>query len=213
MGIQLDDLFARFPGVKYLITPTSADLLERQLGGRPAAMSEAERASYAREAAALLATLASRAGSPFEADLSAAEPALAFALNSAETSQSASVALGDVPVAAAQRGLADVVLDPSKPAPLRQSAAAQLARSLQRFGPLIAADQEAKLVAALDGETDPALRTALATALDALRPEAAATGRRPQGDRAPAAVAPAAGRTPGRLPGPARRRGPRASGR
>ena len=54
-------------------------------------------------------------------------------------------------------------------------------------------------------EADPALRTALATALDALRPEAAATGRRLQGDRAPAAVAPAAGRTPndpGRLPGP-----------
>ena len=76
------------------------------------------------------------------------------------------------------------MLDPSKPAPLRQSAAAQLARSLQRFGPLIAADQEARLVAALDRETDPALRTALATALGALRPEAAATGRRLQGYRA-----------------------------
>ena len=189
VGIQLDDLFARFPGVKYLITRTGADILGQQLGGRPVPMPEAERASYAREAAALLASLASRAGSPFEADLSAAEPALAVALNSAETSRSASVALGDVPVAAAQRGLADVVLDPSKPAPLRLSAAAQLARSLQRFGPLIAADQEAKLVAALDGEADPALRTAMATALGALRPKAAATGRRLQGYRAPAADA------------------------
>ncbi len=192
VGIKLDDTFARFPGVKYLITPTGADILERQLGGRPSAMPEAERAAYAREAAALLAMLSSRAGSPFEADLGAAEPALAIALNSAETSESASVALGDVPVAAAQRGLADVVLDPSKPAPLRLSAAAQLARSLQRFGPLLAADQEAKLVAALDGEADPALRTALATALGALRPKAAATGRRLQDYRAPAADAPGA---------------------
>ena len=139
----------------------------------------------------LLASLASRRGSPFESDLGAAEPALAIALNTAETSQSASVALGDVPVAAAQRGLADVVLDPSKPAPLRLSAAAQLARSLQRFGPLIAADQEAKLVAALDGEADPALRTAMATALGALRPKAAATGRRLQDYRAPDARPPA----------------------
>ena len=87
--------------------------------------------------------------------------------------------------------LADVVLDPSKPAPLCLGAAAQLARSLDRFGPLIDADQEAKLVAALDRETDPDLRTALATALDALRPEAAATGRPSQGNRTPAAVAPA----------------------
>ena len=55
-----------------------------------------------------------------------------------------------------------MVLDPSKPAPLRLSAAGQLARSLQRFGPLVAADQEARLVETLDGEADPALRTALA---------------------------------------------------
>ena len=194
VGIRLDDLFARFPGVKYLVTPTNADILARQLGGRSVPMPEAERTSNAREAAALLATLASRAVSPFEADLSAAEPALALALNSAETSRSATVALGEIPVVAAQQGLADVVLDPSKPAPLRLSAATQLARSIQRFGPLVAADQEAKLVAAHDGESDPVLRTALATALGALRPHAAAAGRRLQGDRVPASDAPG---TPG----------------
>ena len=71
-----------------------------------------------------------------------------------------------------------LLVDPSKPAPLRLGAAAQLARSVQRFGPLVAADQEPKLVAAFDHETDPALRTALGAVIGNLRPRAAPTGVR-----------------------------------
>ena len=70
----------------------------------------------------------------------------------------------------AQRGLADLVLDPSKPAPLRQSAAAMLVRSIQRFGPLLAADQEVRLLAAYDQESDLALRTSLAAVVGACDP-------------------------------------------
>ena len=48
-----------------------------------------------------------------------------------------------------------------------------LVRSIQRFGPLVAADQEVRLLAAYDQESDPALRTALAAVLGALRPKPA----------------------------------------
>ena len=91
-----------------------------------------------------------------EADLARIEPALAVALNVPGTSVSASAALGDVPDQNAQRGLADVLIDPGKPRPrYAATAAVQLARCLQRFGPLVAADQEAKLVDAFDNEPDP----------------------------------------------------------
>ena len=66
-------------------------------GGRPARLSDAERAGYAREAAALLARIASQPKSPLAADLTAAEPALAVALSQPGTSLAASTALGDVP--------------------------------------------------------------------------------------------------------------------
>jgi hypothetical protein len=189
----LDATFKNYPGVKFLVTPANPEILERQLGGRPTGFSDAERTAYAREAASLLAQIAARPGSPFESDLRRAESALSLALNTPGTSLAASSAMGDVPDANAQRGLADVVLDASKPNPLRLSAAGQLARSLQRFGPLVAADQEAKLLAALDQERDPALRTALATLIGALRPKPTQAGSRLQRfNPRPAAPAPGA---------------------
>lgn len=176
----LDATFTNYPGVKFLVTPTSAAILERQLGGRPSEFSDEERATFAGEAASLLALIASRPGNPFESDLRQAESALSLALNTPTTNLAASSALGDVPDAEAQRSLADVVLDVSKPTPLRLSAAEQLARSLQRFGPLVAADQEAKLLTAFDQEREPALRVAMATLIGALRPKPAQAGARLQ---------------------------------
>jgi hypothetical protein len=103
----------------------------------------------------------------------------------------------------AQRGLADVVLDPSKPAPLRIGTAAQLVRSIQRFGPLVAADQETRLLAAYDQEPDPAVRTALATVIGALRPKPAQNGLRIQQYGTTPAPAPApAEAVPGQQPPP-----------
>src|SRR5207249_3147391 len=112
------------------------------------------------------------------ANLSEAQTALVLALNNPPTGLAASAALGDVPGRDAQRGLADTLLDPSKPAPLRQSAGAQLARSIQRFGRLATADQEARLAKALDEESDPALRSVLAEVVGALRPQAGPAGVR-----------------------------------
>jgi DNA-binding response OmpR family regulator len=176
---------ASFPRVEMLVTPTSAEVLKPELdralgrmGVRP--LSAAQRDQSAQLASALLARVASRPGSPFESTLTVAEPALTSALRGPATGPAASAALADVPGVDAQRGLADTLLDPSVPAQLRLGSAGQLARSLQRFGPLLAADQERQLVEALDQASDPALRTALAEVIGALRPKSAAVGRRLQ---------------------------------
>ena len=85
-----------FPGVKFLVTPDSAQTLEQELAivGRPAAIPDEERAFYATRAAALLAQIASQPNSPFEPDLARIEPALAVALNVPATSLAASAAAG-----------------------------------------------------------------------------------------------------------------------
>ncbi len=179
LEVERKALLASFSGVKTLVTPPNSALLERQLGGRPSGLSDAERTAYAREAASLLASIAVRPGNPFLSDLSGAEPALAIALNtSSGTESAAATALAEVPVPDAQRGLADLVLDPSKPAPLRVEAGGRLVRSIQRFGPLIDDDQERRFLAVADQETDPALRTTMAAALGALRPRPEAVGHR-----------------------------------
>ena len=103
-----------------MVTPTTATLLEQQLKGRPVRLPEEERAAYAREAASLLAQVASEPGSPYAADLTRVRAALASALNVPTTSLAASVALADVPDVNAQRGLAAAALDPARPAQLRQ---------------------------------------------------------------------------------------------
>ena len=169
--------------MEIVIPSTNADLWKRQvdagmrrMGARP--LSAAERDGFAQEAANLLARIASRPGGPLAVGLDRAGAALTTALNSPAASVAASGALADVPGIDAQRGLADAAIDPSRPPELRRQAAESLARSLQRFGPLIAADQEPKLLEALDREADPAVRAALASAVGALRPKPALVGRR-----------------------------------
>ncbi len=157
-----------YPGIKFLVQPVEADMLSRQLKGLPARLSEAERAGYAREAATLLARIATDRKSPLTPDLTAAEPALAVALNEAQTAKAAAIALGDVPDPDAQRSLADVVLDPSQAPAIRKQSASELVRSIQRFGPLITAGQEARLTTTLREETNPDARASLLTILRAL---------------------------------------------
>ncbi|WP_422927916.1 hypothetical protein [Singulisphaera sp. PoT] len=200
VGIAISSMLANFPDVKFLVTPGNPDLLKQQIGDRPPALTDAERETYARDASVLLAHLASRPGNPFESDLAAVEPALSVALNTPPTSLAASWALGDVPDAKAQRGLADALLDPSKPMSLRLSIGSQLAKSLQRFGPLVAADQEEKLVAALDREADPVLRNVLASVVGALRPKAGLNGIRLRQYEAPTTSAAPAQPTPNPAP-------------
>ena len=201
---RLEDLMARYPRVAVLVPSTDPTLWRRQLGAamermgaRP--LSEAERTAYAGTAAALLARVAARANGPFAPDLDRAGPPLTAALNSPTAGLAAAAALGDVPGVDAQRGLADAALDPSKPADVRRQAAESLARNLRRFGPLLAADQPARLADALNREADPTLRAALASAVGSLHPRPAAVGRRlPTSLLAPAA--PPAPNPPGETP-------------
>jgi HEAT repeat protein len=157
-----------YPGIKFLVQPVDADMLLRQLKGLPARLSEAERAGYASEAAMLLARIATERKGPMKADLTAAEPALAVALNEAQTARAAATALGDIPDPDAQRSLADMVLDPSQAPAIRKQIASQLVRSIRRFGRLITAGQEARLTTTLREETDPEARASLLTILRAL---------------------------------------------
>jgi hypothetical protein len=170
LEIKRPNLLTTFPRVKYLVQPVNAAALEKLLGGKPAKLTDADRASYAQEATALLARIAS-------------QPALAAALRTPGTSLAATMALGDVADPSAQRSLADTVLDPSRPIELRRSSATQLARSIQRFGPLVAADQETGLVSEFQSEADPQLRAALGSVVGLLRAQSEAAQRAPRSTR------------------------------
>ncbi len=173
-------LTERFPGVRFIVTPPDAQSLGQQItiAGKPVGLSDRERVAYARYAAVLLAQVATRPNSPFEPDLARVEPALSIALQSPETNYFAIRALGDVPDQNAQRALAALAIDPGTPVRLRVSTVEQLARSIQRFGPLVTAAQERQLLTAFDGEADPTLRTSFASVIGALRPQAETIGLR-----------------------------------
>jgi len=167
---------ASFPRVRFLVTPTESALFKDQIdrglaASRARPLSAGERVEYAKRSTALLARIATAPGNLFEADLAAAGPALEIALNAPTTGVAAVAALGDIPRADAQRGLADAVLTSSNPLDLRLAAAAGLERSLRRFGALLSPDQEADLLALLGSEPNPEARAALAKAVVELRPE------------------------------------------
>jgi len=169
LAIKRPNLARNYPGLRFLVQPGDASLLQQQLKGLPPSLSPAERAGYAREAAALLARIATQRKGPLTADLAAVEPALAVALSGPETGSSAATALGQVPNPDAQRSLADVALDPSRAPVPRSQAASQLVRSIQRFGPLMSADQEARLSRTLPDEPDAEVRAGLQNVFSALK--------------------------------------------
>jgi HEAT repeat protein len=167
-----------YPGIKFLVQPVDATVLQRQLVGLPAPLTALERANYARESAILLSRIATKGDSPLVADLIAAEPALAVSMGSAETAPDVAAVLGEVPDPDAQRSLFDAVLDPSSSPAIQKLSASLVVRSIGRFGPLITRDQEARLVASLRDEADPDTRANLMRIADALRPAKAATSLR-----------------------------------
>ena len=183
------DSLESFPGARFAVTPTETTLFGGQLnriiaelGVRP--FTPRERGDYARQAATLLATIARRPGSPFEADLTSATAALGTAINGGVVSVEAATVLGDIPGQTAQRILADAALDTSKAAPTRLASIDNLARNIRRFGRHVAPDQERRLVEELNGETDPIVRNSLAAVIGALRPTPDASGSRLQTYRA-----------------------------
>jgi CheY-like chemotaxis protein len=202
---RLTPMLGSFPGVRTLVTPSRMDLFQAEVarglaGLRARPLSAEERAAYAREAASLLARVASRSGGPFETGLVLAAPSLMLALNNAAIAPDVVKALGEVPRTEAQRALGDVLLNPSNDPGLRVAAGEALARSLRRFGPLLAPEQETRLAAELDQAEEPTLRTALSAVVGALKPKAASSGRRLQGLR-PSPIVPAPAPSPAPAPG------------
>jgi hypothetical protein len=157
-----------YPGIKFLVQPVSPDMLLRQLKGLPTVPSETVRISYAREAATLLARIATENKGPLVTDLTAVEPTLALALSEAQTAPAAATTLREVPDPDAQRSLADVVLDPSRAPSIRKQSASELVHSIQRFGRLITASQEARLNTVIREESDPEVRASLLSIFHAL---------------------------------------------
>jgi HEAT repeat protein len=204
LKIKRPSLEQDYPGIRFLVHPVDTNMLKRQLKGLPAALSEAERSSYAREAVMLLARIAQEHKGPLVADLTTAEPVLAVALSSAATAPMAATALGNIPVPDAQRSLANLALDPSGDSKLRKQATAELIHNIRQFGPLITASQEARLVTAIREETDLNVREDLLAIHRALRPVLRAGSTRSSRVPVPAG-SPAPGQpSPQPLPAPAR---------
>jgi hypothetical protein len=171
-----------YPGIRFLVQPVDATMLLRQLKGLPAPLSETERASYARDSAVLLAQIANERKGPLTTDLTAAEPAMTIALGDANTALAATTALSNVPDPDAQRSLFDVVLDPSREPALRNQSASEVVRSIHRFGRLVSADQEARLVTSLREEINPDVRANLMAIVRALRSSRSASSIKPVAD-------------------------------
>jgi hypothetical protein len=192
-----------FPGIRLIVLPLDAGMLEQQLHGRPMELTQEERAGYAREAVSLLVRIAADRDGPMTGDLIAVEPDLAMALGSPETEAGAAAVLSELPNPNAQRSLAALVLDPSRPPAPRNRAAAMLDHSIQRFGPLVTAVQESRLARAVDEEPEPSVQASLAMVLKALKraPAAAVAAPRPPAPPSPAA-APPPPRTPRPVPPP-----------
>lgn len=166
------NLLENFPGAKFLIYGDDRTLFEKQLGGLKASLTDDERRSMAQEAASLLARIAARREAPFAADLGGIEPSLIAALGMPEVAAAAARTLGDIASPTAQRALADAVLDASRDDDFRRQGAETLARGVQRYGPMLSADQEVKLLNAYQTEEDPDLKTALGAAVGVLRRDA-----------------------------------------
>lgn len=165
------NLERNYPGIRFLVQPINADVLRQQLRNLPGQSSETTRTDYALEAAKLLARVAAEPKSPFFPDLRTSEPAIALALDNAQTASDAATALREVSVPDAQRSLADIALDPSKTPTLRKLSAAELVHSIQRFGRLVTASQEGKLATAIREEADADVRTSLLAVRRVLIPQ------------------------------------------
>ncbi len=168
-----------YPGIRYLVQPLEAGSLRRQLRVLPRTLTEAERQAYARESQALLGRIAADRKSPFASDLSRIEPILAAAAGAPGATPPLATALGATPSPDAQRALADVVLDRSRNEAFRKAAVESLVASIERFGPLVSAEQESRLadLAKTSTDGDPSFARVMA-ALERRQAQAPATGAR-----------------------------------
>jgi CheY-like chemotaxis protein len=207
---RLGTLLHDYKRVGFLVTPTDPALTKRQIDKSLSqlgvkSLTTAERSAFAQQAAASLASIGTQPNSPFAPDLARIQPSLSQAISGTAATPGASAALGDIPGVDAQRSLAEAFLDPSRSPTLRYEAGTALTRSIQKFGPLLTSEEEAKLASGFAAEPDPAIRSLVASIVGALRPSPAVVGQRLQAFRPatpPPAVAPPAAPAPAAEPKP-----------
>jgi hypothetical protein len=145
-------------------------MLKRQIKELPLAMADVERTRYAHEANKLLVQVAKARNGPLVADLSAIELAFTGAFSRAQTERSAATGLDQLSDPDAQRSLANLILDPSRPTSLWRQSTSELVHSIQRFGRLISASQEARLTSMLHEDDDSEFRDSVEAVIRALNP-------------------------------------------
>ena len=106
------------------------------------------------------------------------------------------VALAAIPTKAVQQQLAVIASNEEVGERLRENAALQLNFHILRFGAMIDERDALALRSSWSAATDPALSTALASVLGALKPDAKRIGERLEKFPAPSLTAPPATNTP-----------------
>ena len=173
---------ARYPMTAYIGQILSADELGTRLApimSRTSSppLTEAQQMARAAEAAFWLAHIGQgRRTNVFPLHL-AREPLFA-ALQNPSLVENALLALVAIPGRDVQQQMADVVTDDKQPLEARQSAAVHLAFHIQRHGLLVPRETIDALHAAWEGAGEPTLRTAVATVIGSLRPDAELVGKR-----------------------------------
>jgi hypothetical protein len=169
MPHQHPNLEQDYPGIRFLVQPVDAAMLNRQIKDSPPTLGDAERISYAREAT-LLVQIAKKRKGALPVDLTTSELALVADLNAVESGTAAATTSGDLRNPDAQRSLADLTLDPSGPSALRMQSATELVHSIRRLGRLFGDRQEARRIVMCRAEGNPDVQVNLGAITYVLRP-------------------------------------------
>ncbi len=170
-----------FPRVKSFLRPTTMEILKLQLDPFMASLQSkpltaAERAEYARRAAAWVARIAR--GEIRGIELRSIEMAILSVLDDETLGPDAIAAASLMPGEKPQVELARLISNESAPMPLRLEAARQLSQSLRLFGVLLPTSQVATLRKLVDQSEEPTFHQALASVVGSMKPRKTDTGQR-----------------------------------
>jgi DNA-binding response OmpR family regulator len=181
-AIYAEETLAKLPNVKVIAAaPTSPELLKVEVDSlvsdktKPV-LSAAERSAMARAAVDYLSRIAS--GEIKGYDLTAADSSLIKALNDDALAVQASAALAYRPTREAQMALTTVLLNESRPAPIRAAVASSLRAHVQRFGNRLTAEQVGGIVKLAQSASNPVLREQADLTATTLQADAADFGNR-----------------------------------
>jgi len=171
---RFDDFTTQFQNVVYVDEGESAMEINRELRPflvqlNPPTLTAEQRTEQIRDAARWLRRIAVR-NVPHVFSLEPAEAALTRAVMDPDIGEDALIALGGIARPIAQTEFLKVATSPSASTELRQLAAYQLSYHIQRHGLLLTQNAAQTLQTALQGEADPQVRLALASAIGSLNP-------------------------------------------